>query len=109
MGVGQGQFLTPLFPLQFVLKNYGENPENYNEELRKLELLRQVSQTLSRIAGSPSETCQSQTGTSWFIACFVREGVCASSHHLPGLGAAAAAPLPHQWPTDEAFSSQASS
>lgn len=30
--------------LQFVLKNYGENPENYNEELRKLEQLRQVSQ-----------------------------------------------------------------
>lgn len=43
MGVGTGPGShTPLFPLQFVLKNYGENPENYNEELRKLELLRQV-------------------------------------------------------------------
>uniref|UniRef100_A0A4X1T4R1 Uncharacterized protein n=1 Tax=Sus scrofa TaxID=9823 RepID=A0A4X1T4R1_PIG len=27
---------------KFVLKNYGENPEAYNEELKKLELLRQV-------------------------------------------------------------------
>nr|XP_040146116.1 tyrosine-protein phosphatase non-receptor type 23 isoform X4 [Ictidomys tridecemlineatus] len=27
--------------VQFVLKNYGENPEAYNEELKKLELLRQ--------------------------------------------------------------------
>ncbi|KAM4858055.1 tyrosine-protein phosphatase non-receptor type 23 isoform X2 [Urocitellus parryii] len=27
--------------LRFVLKNYGENPEAYNEELKKLELLRQ--------------------------------------------------------------------
>ncbi|XP_027697949.1 tyrosine-protein phosphatase non-receptor type 23 [Vombatus ursinus] len=26
---------------KFVLKNYGENPETYNEELKKLELLRQ--------------------------------------------------------------------
>ncbi|KAM4821320.1 tyrosine-protein phosphatase non-receptor type 23 [Thomomys bottae] len=26
---------------KFVLKNYGENPESYNEELKKLELLRQ--------------------------------------------------------------------
>ena len=59
---GQGQALTLLFSLQFVLKNYGENPENYNEELRKLELLRQVSQAPSRIARSPGETCQSQTG-----------------------------------------------
>lgn len=32
----------PLLSLQFVLKNYGENPEAYNEELKKLELLRQV-------------------------------------------------------------------
>uniref|UniRef100_A0A8C0AZK5 Uncharacterized protein n=1 Tax=Buteo japonicus TaxID=224669 RepID=A0A8C0AZK5_9AVES len=56
--------LTPFFSLQFVLKNYGENPENYNEELRKLELLRQVSWLLrqvswapSRITHSPGETC----------------------------------------------------
>lgn len=47
LGVRQGQALTPLSSLQFVLKNYGENPENYNEELRKLELLRQVSQAPS--------------------------------------------------------------
>uniref|UniRef100_A0A493SV52 Uncharacterized protein n=1 Tax=Anas platyrhynchos platyrhynchos TaxID=8840 RepID=A0A493SV52_ANAPP len=35
-------FFSPS-PSKFVLKNYGENPENYNEELRKLEVLRQVS------------------------------------------------------------------
>ncbi|KAK2494498.1 hypothetical protein MC885_017126 [Smutsia gigantea] len=27
--------------IEFVLKNYGENPEAYNEEMKKLELLRQ--------------------------------------------------------------------
>lgn len=27
---------------QFILKNYGENPDNYNEQLKKLETLRQV-------------------------------------------------------------------
>uniref|UniRef100_A0A8C3JX21 Protein tyrosine phosphatase non-receptor type 23 n=1 Tax=Calidris pygmaea TaxID=425635 RepID=A0A8C3JX21_9CHAR len=32
----------------FVLKNYGENPENYNEELRKLELLRQSAVNVPR-------------------------------------------------------------
>lgn len=44
-GEGAGRlcpwFTFPSF-LQFVLKNYGENPEAYNEELKKLELLRQV-------------------------------------------------------------------
>nr|XP_009682507.1 PREDICTED: tyrosine-protein phosphatase non-receptor type 23 [Struthio camelus australis] len=35
-------------PLQFVLKNYGENPENYNEELRKLEVLRQSAVNVPR-------------------------------------------------------------
>lgn len=29
--------------LQFISKNYGENPDNYNEQLKKLETLRQVS------------------------------------------------------------------
>ncbi|XP_073533184.1 tyrosine-protein phosphatase non-receptor type 23 [Phyllobates terribilis] len=33
---------------QFVLKNYGENPENYNEELKKLEQLRQSSVNVAR-------------------------------------------------------------
>ncbi|XP_069715230.1 tyrosine-protein phosphatase non-receptor type 23 isoform X2 [Phaenicophaeus curvirostris] len=33
---------------KFVLKNYGENPENYNEELRKLELLRQSAVNVPR-------------------------------------------------------------
>lgn len=28
--------------VQFILKNYGENPDNYNEQLKKLETLRQV-------------------------------------------------------------------
>uniref|UniRef100_A0A8B9BJM3 Protein tyrosine phosphatase non-receptor type 23 n=1 Tax=Anser brachyrhynchus TaxID=132585 RepID=A0A8B9BJM3_9AVES len=32
----------------FVLKNYGENPENYNEELRKLEVLRQNAVNVPR-------------------------------------------------------------
>lgn len=54
-----GQALTSLLSFQFVLKNYGENPENYNEELRKLELLRQVSWAPSQTARGPGETCQS--------------------------------------------------
>uniref|UniRef100_A0A8C5UB15 Uncharacterized protein n=1 Tax=Malurus cyaneus samueli TaxID=2593467 RepID=A0A8C5UB15_9PASS len=37
-----GEFAFNAAVKKFVLKNYGENPENYNEELRKLELLRQV-------------------------------------------------------------------
>lgn len=36
-----------LFPFsQFILKNYGEDPDNYNEQLKKLEQLRQVSLTM---------------------------------------------------------------
>jgi hypothetical protein len=31
---------------QFILKNYGENPDNYNEQLKKLETLRQVGNAL---------------------------------------------------------------
>uniref|UniRef100_A0A452J2S7 Uncharacterized protein n=1 Tax=Gopherus agassizii TaxID=38772 RepID=A0A452J2S7_9SAUR len=38
----QTRALICFFSLQFVLKNYGENPENYNEELKKLEVLRQL-------------------------------------------------------------------
>ncbi|XP_075779125.1 tyrosine-protein phosphatase non-receptor type 23 isoform X3 [Pelodiscus sinensis] len=33
---------------KFVLKNYGENPENYNEELKKLEQLRQSAVSVPR-------------------------------------------------------------
>lgn len=33
---------------QFVLKNYSENPENYNEELKKLEQLRQSAVNVPR-------------------------------------------------------------
>ncbi|CAM5121048.1 unnamed protein product [Natator depressus] len=33
---------------KFVLKNYGENPESYNEELKKLELLRQSAVSVPR-------------------------------------------------------------
>ncbi|XP_029775096.1 tyrosine-protein phosphatase non-receptor type 23 isoform X2 [Suricata suricatta] len=36
-----GDFLFQQAVKKFVLKNYGENPEAYNEELKKLELLRQ--------------------------------------------------------------------
>ncbi|XP_036286101.1 tyrosine-protein phosphatase non-receptor type 23 isoform X1 [Pipistrellus kuhlii] len=36
-----GDFLFQAAVKKFVLKNYGENPEAYNEELKKLELLRQ--------------------------------------------------------------------
>uniref|UniRef100_A0A803SM49 Uncharacterized protein n=1 Tax=Anolis carolinensis TaxID=28377 RepID=A0A803SM49_ANOCA len=37
-----GDHILSFSSFQFVLKNYGENPENYNEELKKLEQLRQV-------------------------------------------------------------------
>ncbi|XP_053324029.1 tyrosine-protein phosphatase non-receptor type 23 [Spea bombifrons] len=33
---------------QFILKNYGENPDNYNEELKKLEQLRQSAINVPR-------------------------------------------------------------
>ncbi|XP_041100958.1 tyrosine-protein phosphatase non-receptor type 23-like isoform X2 [Polyodon spathula] len=32
---------------QFILKNYGEDPENYNEQLKKLEQLRQWQHTIT--------------------------------------------------------------
>uniref|UniRef100_A0A8C0H1W2 Tyrosine-protein phosphatase non-receptor type 23 n=1 Tax=Chelonoidis abingdonii TaxID=106734 RepID=A0A8C0H1W2_CHEAB len=40
--------LICFFSLQFVLKNYGENPESYNEELKKLEVLRQNAVSVPR-------------------------------------------------------------
>ncbi|KAM6315230.1 LOW QUALITY PROTEIN: tyrosine-protein phosphatase non-receptor type 23 [Aegotheles albertisi] len=43
-----GEFAFNAAVKKFVLKNYGENPENYNEELRKLELLRQSAVTVPR-------------------------------------------------------------
>nr|XP_057909287.1 tyrosine-protein phosphatase non-receptor type 23 isoform X1 [Doryrhamphus excisus]XP_057909288.1 tyrosine-protein phosphatase non-receptor type 23 isoform X2 [Doryrhamphus excisus] len=33
---------------QFILKNYGENPDNYNEQLKKLETLRQNAVNVTR-------------------------------------------------------------
>uniref|UniRef100_A0A3B3UAI8 Tyrosine-protein phosphatase non-receptor type 23 n=1 Tax=Poecilia latipinna TaxID=48699 RepID=A0A3B3UAI8_9TELE len=33
---------------QFILKNYGENPDNYNEQLKKLETLRQSAVNVTR-------------------------------------------------------------
>ncbi|KAM6967639.1 tyrosine-protein phosphatase non-receptor type 23 [Aplochiton taeniatus] len=33
---------------QFILKNYGENPDNYNEQLKKLEALRQSAVNVTR-------------------------------------------------------------
>ncbi|XP_077453979.1 tyrosine-protein phosphatase non-receptor type 23 isoform X2 [Stigmatopora argus] len=33
---------------QFILKNYGENPDNYNEQLKKLETLRQGAVNVTR-------------------------------------------------------------
>lgn len=113
LGVGQGQALTPLFPLQFVLKNYGENPENYNEELRKLELLRQVSRALTRMARSPGETCQSRTrGAGLSPALRSRRCLPAPTTSLDQelcRSAAATAAFPHQGLTDEAFGNRAAS
>uniref|UniRef100_A0A8C3XE02 Tyrosine-protein phosphatase non-receptor type 23 n=1 Tax=Cyanoderma ruficeps TaxID=181631 RepID=A0A8C3XE02_9PASS len=43
-----GEFAFNAAVKKFVLKNYGENPENYNEELRKLELLRQSAVSVPR-------------------------------------------------------------
>ncbi|KAI3360391.1 hypothetical protein L3Q82_002302 [Scortum barcoo] len=37
-----GEFQFSPAVRQFILKNYGENPDNYNEQLKKLETLRQV-------------------------------------------------------------------
>uniref|UniRef100_A0A672HC10 Tyrosine-protein phosphatase non-receptor type 23 n=1 Tax=Salarias fasciatus TaxID=181472 RepID=A0A672HC10_SALFA len=33
---------------QFILKNYGENPDNYNEQMKKLETLRQSAVNVTR-------------------------------------------------------------
>nr|KAF6311045.1 protein tyrosine phosphatase non-receptor type 23 [Myotis myotis] len=43
-----GDFLFQAAVKKFVLKNYGENPEAYNEELKKLELLRQSAVRVPR-------------------------------------------------------------
>ncbi|XP_040405277.1 LOW QUALITY PROTEIN: tyrosine-protein phosphatase non-receptor type 23 [Cygnus olor] len=43
-----GEFAFNAAVKKFVLKNYGENPENYNEELRKLEALRQNAVNVPR-------------------------------------------------------------
>ncbi|XP_068001883.1 tyrosine-protein phosphatase non-receptor type 23 isoform X5 [Melanerpes formicivorus] len=43
-----GEFAFNPAVKKFVLKNYGENPESYNEELRKLELLRQSAVNVPR-------------------------------------------------------------
>jgi len=113
LGVARGPALILLFPFQFVLKNYGENPENYNEELRKLELLRQVSRAPSRIARSPGETRRGRSGGAG------SPPTPCSRTRLPAptasldrdlcRDAATAAPLPRRWPADEAFDSHAAS
>lgn len=99
---------SPLFPLQFVLKNYGENPENYNEELRKLELLRQVSWAPAWLTPSLTKTSQNLTGagsspTPCLRTCLLAHTT--SLHQELCWTTAVAAPLPHQWPMGEAFSS----
>uniref|UniRef100_A0A8C9MQB3 Protein tyrosine phosphatase non-receptor type 23 n=1 Tax=Serinus canaria TaxID=9135 RepID=A0A8C9MQB3_SERCA len=43
-----GEFAFNAAVKKFVLKNYGENPESYNEELRKLEVLRQSAVSVPR-------------------------------------------------------------
>ncbi|OCT73763.1 tyrosine-protein phosphatase non-receptor type 23 [Xenopus laevis] len=43
-----GEFAFHPAVKQFVLKNYGENPENYNEELKKLDQLRQSAVNVPR-------------------------------------------------------------
>ncbi|TSK20078.1 Tyrosine-protein phosphatase non-receptor type 23 [Bagarius yarrelli] len=40
---GEFQFSSTVKQARFILKNYGEDPDNYNESLKKLEQLRQVS------------------------------------------------------------------
>uniref|UniRef100_A0A3Q3VRH0 Uncharacterized protein n=1 Tax=Mola mola TaxID=94237 RepID=A0A3Q3VRH0_MOLML len=37
-----GEFQFSSSVRQFILKNYGENPDNYNEQLKKLETLRKM-------------------------------------------------------------------
>uniref|UniRef100_A0A673JEP7 Tyrosine-protein phosphatase non-receptor type 23 n=1 Tax=Sinocyclocheilus rhinocerous TaxID=307959 RepID=A0A673JEP7_9TELE len=41
-----GEFQFSPTVKQFILKNYGEDPDNYNEQLKKLEQLRQVNLTV---------------------------------------------------------------
>ncbi|XP_028673299.2 tyrosine-protein phosphatase non-receptor type 23 [Erpetoichthys calabaricus] len=43
---GDFQFTSPV--KQFILKHYGENPDNYNEQLKKLEQLRQAAVNVTR-------------------------------------------------------------
>ncbi|XP_036394745.1 tyrosine-protein phosphatase non-receptor type 23 [Megalops cyprinoides] len=43
-----GEFQFSPSVKQFILKNYGENPENYNEQLKKLEQLRQSAVNVTR-------------------------------------------------------------
>uniref|UniRef100_A0A667YCD4 Tyrosine-protein phosphatase non-receptor type 23 n=1 Tax=Myripristis murdjan TaxID=586833 RepID=A0A667YCD4_9TELE len=43
-----GEFQFSPSVRQFILKNYGENPDNYNEQLKKLETLRQSSVNVTR-------------------------------------------------------------
>uniref|UniRef100_A0A6Q2YGP9 Tyrosine-protein phosphatase non-receptor type 23 n=1 Tax=Esox lucius TaxID=8010 RepID=A0A6Q2YGP9_ESOLU len=43
-----GEFQFSPSVKQFILKNYGENPENYNEQLKKLETLRQGAVNVTR-------------------------------------------------------------
>ncbi|KAJ8354165.1 hypothetical protein SKAU_G00217320 [Synaphobranchus kaupii] len=43
-----GEFLFSPSVKQFILKNYGENPENYNEQLKKLEQLRLSAVNVTR-------------------------------------------------------------
>uniref|UniRef100_A0A7N8XL69 Protein tyrosine phosphatase non-receptor type 23 n=1 Tax=Mastacembelus armatus TaxID=205130 RepID=A0A7N8XL69_9TELE len=43
-----GEFQFSPSVKQFILKNYGENPDNYNEQLKKLETLRQSAVNVTR-------------------------------------------------------------
>ncbi|XP_034030249.1 tyrosine-protein phosphatase non-receptor type 23 [Thalassophryne amazonica] len=43
-----GEFQFSAAVKQFILKNYGENPDNYNEQLKKLETLRQSAVNVTR-------------------------------------------------------------
>lgn len=43
-----GEFPFSAAVRQFILKNYGENPDNYNEQMKKLETLRQSAVNVTR-------------------------------------------------------------
>uniref|UniRef100_A0A8C5EC63 Tyrosine-protein phosphatase non-receptor type 23 n=1 Tax=Gouania willdenowi TaxID=441366 RepID=A0A8C5EC63_GOUWI len=43
-----GEFQFSPAVRQFILKNYGENPDNYNEQMKKLETLRQSAVNVTR-------------------------------------------------------------